>query len=886
MRPRAPSGDELPRLDLGPYRIERLLGRGGRGEVYEAWDERLRRRVAVKRLRSAGDPRDNRRRLRREARAAARLDHPAIVRIYDLLERPDGDWIVMERVAGVTLAEWLERNGPMAIDPSLELAGQLADGLAYAHRRGLVHRDLKTENVMISEAGGAKLLDFGLALDDAATRAASREETGGIVGTVRAMAPEQALGRPVDQRSDLFSFGVLLFETLAGRSPFLAPTVGETLARLCTHRPAALAELRPEAPGELATLVDRLLEKDPACRPSDSGELLLEIRRIAEAKEGDSGSRAEAQATLAPASATALPAPPQRSAVGEALPRSDAAALSAASSRSSPTYRGAVAGLLASAAILGLVAFFGRRQPEGQVPPAEPLTVAVLPVRSEAPPGTAGGLLPAALALGLERSLIALDGVSVVRADDFPEAAGELSTTPGATTGGAFGAHADAAVETHLSCVGDRCQITLRRLENGSVTAVEGFDLPDPEAYLAMEALGIYARRLFPEAPATEGPSLPRAEDLREYLALREGYESGDWAGREEELLDRVGRLRTGSPAFVEAHIFEAYLLRNPPLRNPERVERARSLLGAARRLAPQDPRPLTASFRLAVETGRLDTAAEALERLRALVPGAPENLTAAATLAWQRGRADEALELQARAVEVLPEISNFYRLASFQLRAGRTEEARSTLEELLRRQPEHLGGLWLLGQLELLAGSPGAAAQLYGRLAAHRPAFAVWANLGVARLLAGEAEGAAVALEAALELRPARADAVLNLADARNLQGRREEAEVLYRRVLSLLEEAPESLPGPPWQRLTVKAQALAHLGRAVAAAEAVRQALRLAPDEPQLAYEAALVYALIGERSSAIANGRRALELGVAAGRFDLPWFEGLPLAPEESR
>ncbi|MCP4659127.1 MAG: serine/threonine protein kinase, partial [bacterium] len=201
-------------LKFGRYRLDVLLGRGGMADVHKARDERLRRWVAIKHLHSdaAGDPEG--RRALREARTAAQLGHPAIIRVFDVLE-DDGDvWIVMELVDGPNLAELL-RDGPLDVGLAVDYGRQVASGLAAAHAAGIVHRDLKTENVMVPPSGHVKILDFGLArqISPPPQVGEGDESTislpGRIVGTPRAMSPEQARGLEVDARSDLFSFGVL-----------------------------------------------------------------------------------------------------------------------------------------------------------------------------------------------------------------------------------------------------------------------------------------------------------------------------------------------------------------------------------------------------------------------------------------------------------------------------------------------------------------------------------------------------------------------------------------------------------------------------------------------------------------------------------------------------
>ncbi|NJL26463.1 MAG: serine/threonine protein kinase, partial [Thermoanaerobaculia bacterium] len=249
-------------LQVGPYRLEKILGRGGMGIVYRAYDQRLDRQVAIKRILTEFDDPLLRERLRREARTTARLAHPAIIQVFDLLHEGGCDWIVMELVDGTSLAHVLE-SGPVGVDETLRYAKQIAEGLVAAHRLGIVHRDLKTENVMVLPDGRVKILDFGIAkwLDFAHEAAVGGDltKTGGLIGTSRAMAPEQARGAGVGPRSDLFSFGVLLYETLTGISPFRAVSPVETLSRVLIFEPQPVDEVAAGVPRPLAELVDRLL---------------------------------------------------------------------------------------------------------------------------------------------------------------------------------------------------------------------------------------------------------------------------------------------------------------------------------------------------------------------------------------------------------------------------------------------------------------------------------------------------------------------------------------------------------------------------------------------------------------------------------------------------
>ncbi len=285
-----PQNGEPEPQRLGPYRLDQLLGSGGMGAVWRAWDERLDRWVALKQIRAGVTLRHGRERLRREARAVARLNHPAIVHIYDILEGADGDWIVMELVQGKTVRQLLDEETTLPPARAVKICREITEGLAEAHAQGILHRDLKARNVIVSSSGRAKLLDFGLAKEIPREGGPEGQEltisaTGNILGTCYAMSPEQALGRDLDERSDLFSLGSLLYEMLTGRAPFRAESAALSLARVVDFQPPPLQRLNPAVPPEICDLVDWLLQKEPRDRPKSAAEVLA----VLDAAAGPSG---------------------------------------------------------------------------------------------------------------------------------------------------------------------------------------------------------------------------------------------------------------------------------------------------------------------------------------------------------------------------------------------------------------------------------------------------------------------------------------------------------------------------------------------------------------------------------------------------------------------
>jgi len=331
-----------PGCALGPYTITSLLGRGGMGEVYRAQDPRLDRDIALKLLPAAwaSDP-ERRARFEREARAAAALSHPNICTIFDVGEADGRLFIAMELLEGATLGDCLATGpAPMAIGEVLDIGIQIADALRAAGEKHIVHRDLKSGNIVLLPRGQVKVLDFGLATralpagpgasqpadaEAEETRAAPARltEAGMVVGTVAYMSPEQALGEAVDERSDLFSFGVVLYEILTGRPPFTGRTSTAVIDAVLHQTPVPIPRFNDQAPDALVRLVTKLLEKDRASRYQTAHDVWTDLRRL---KEDLASGRISAVGARVEAAATGPQARP-RSSVWSKTPVRVAAAL-------------------------------------------------------------------------------------------------------------------------------------------------------------------------------------------------------------------------------------------------------------------------------------------------------------------------------------------------------------------------------------------------------------------------------------------------------------------------------------------------------------------------------------------------------------------------------
>src|ERR1019366_1192677 len=290
------SADVMVGRPISHYRIVEKLGGGGMGIVWKARDTRLDRFVALKFLPAAkmSDP-ERKRRFVLEARAASALNHPNIITIYDIGQAgPEGhpaDFIAMEFVAGKALDQLIDRKG-LRLSETLHYATQVADALAAAHAAGIVHRDLKPGNVMVNESGCVKVLDFGLAklteqggtgaFRGAEVSVAPKTDEGMIVGTVSYMSPEQAEGKKVDARTDIFSFGAVLYEMITGRRAFVGDSIVSILSSILRDQPKPAAEIAHGIPRELDRIVTRCLQKDPNRRYQHAGDLKIDLQRVKE----------------------------------------------------------------------------------------------------------------------------------------------------------------------------------------------------------------------------------------------------------------------------------------------------------------------------------------------------------------------------------------------------------------------------------------------------------------------------------------------------------------------------------------------------------------------------------------------------------------------------
>jgi tetratricopeptide (TPR) repeat protein len=831
---RTEGGDLLAGRQVSHFRILERIGGGGMGVVYRALDVDLGREVALKFLHPHREAASHGQlRFRREAQAAAALDHPNIGTIYEVGEREGRDFIAMALYEGETLGRRLAARPDHRLPASeaAAIAGQLASALAAAHAAGVVHRDLKPENVMVLADGRVKLLDFGLARW---VGSPGLTEQGVAVGTAAFMAPEQLRGEEAGPAADVWALGVVLHEMLAGGHPFGGERQGMMHAILFEDF-LPLREARPDAPEALERIVVRSLAKDPRERWS-AGEILTALQA---AGLWGSGTLTGALVPIAPSSP-----PPARSRRGFLA-----------------------AGVALALAALGLAAYFGLRKP----PP--PVYVAVLR------PAVAGSLaaedqarVGANLQAALLRTVASLDGLAALDS-------AKVNPVQGSPAAVARAVAAGEVVTSGADCAGDLCHVSLSRLSgaDGRVLWTEALEIPSTRPRLFADAVAAALRQGYGDR-RLRVQRLELEIEERDYRAFLDLKRRLAQEGASDGALDRLDDIRKSAPSFVEAYSQEAKVARRLYLETgePRYLSRGLAVAREGLRLAPGDPRPLEALFELELSAGRLDDAEATLGRLEEIDPAG--SLLQRGLLAERRGRPQEALELMRAAIRLQPSWLTLLTVANAEYRMNRIDDARHHLEELLARSPGNVDGLKTLAQIELLR-HPERAVALLRAAARSDPGPASLTNLGVALLLLRRYSEAESSLRQALALQPDDPDATLNLADCLALLGRATEARRLYVR---LADVATRRATPSDWNLLSVEAQALAHLGETERALDAIQQALRLSPDNGQLAYEAAVVYVLVGDRGSALFHARRAAAQKVDANWFALPFFDPLRNEP----
>jgi tetratricopeptide (TPR) repeat protein len=838
-------------MSIGPYQIIEALGSGANGEVYLAEDLRLGRKVAIKTLSALGrkEPSDARGWMLREARAAARLNHPHIAGVYDVVESPQGAHIVMEYVRGETLA-FRVREGPLPPGQVLEIAIQLTDALAEAHAMGVVHRDLKPANVMITPKGDVKILDFGLAqvrpVEPGSTPVrSSRDFTldGRQVGTPSYMPPEHLMGDPVDARGDLYSLGVMLYELLTGRRPFRAPDAMKlTMAILTEPTPKASCS-NPAVPEALDAVVFRAMSRLPQDRFASASEMAANLRRAA---------------------AGVAPAVPHEG-VSDAPTASRPSVWPIRVSRKQRAASVGGLGLVVALAVYGAVS--RGRSPIAARSMGSPV-VAVLPLA-----GITGDPQDESLATGIADSLISglsrIPGLTVVsRQATLPYRDRKKGME---TIGRDLGANL--MIDGSVQRSGERLRIALSLLRVGSNrvawsaaydgTVSEIFSLQSQATSELADAMRV---RLSPdERRRIQEPPTENVEAYTDYSQARTFFERPDVKGNADRAISLLQAALIKDPKFAKAHaaLAESYLQKYTATHDLAWGIKARDSVTEALRLAPNDGR---VRYSLAVvhrATGKTDEAIDELRRALELQPASDDAHDLLGQLLAARGQLQEGIIEIRKAIALNPNFwSHYHQLALIQFNAGRYAGALSAAQRETELQPDNSRGFQLLGTIYHAMGHRERAIANYEEAIRLGPSARAYTNLGAIHYAEGRYKKAAAAFEEAANLEPNPAK-FRNLGDTYDRLGQRDDARRAYGKAVNL---SLEALTNNPRDAAVIAGLAVyqAKLSDCGAAARSAATALSISPAVPEILYRQAVVNALCGRPEEGLAALEKALNKG----------------------
>ena len=839
---------------LGVYSVLDPLGSGGMGEVYRALDTRLGREVAIKGLPEEFS-RDPARlsRFEREARMLAALNHPSVAAIYGLEEVDGTKFIVMELVPGDTLSEKLARGG-LALDESLGIARQIAEALEAAHERGIIHRDLKPANIKVTPEGRVKVLDLGLAKAFDAKETGSDSDAslsptlvlegtqpGVILGTAEFMSPEQARGKTVDKRTDIWAFGCIVYEMLTGRRAFTGETATDVLAAIVTSEPRW--DLLPAAtPPRIRDLLGRCLQKDPSRRLRDIGDARIEIE--------------ETLAEVVPHRAVRP---------GISAPSGEAAPAEAPRRRGRPVRLAAVAATLAA---LALFATWRALQTAraSRVPAQKYL--AVLPFRDLS--GVPGGqLIGDGLVETVSARLQNVAGIQVVtpsaavamsdRESDPYQIARKLGAN--LVLRGAVQREADRVrISYSLLSTADRVPLASDTMEG---SASELFAVQDRLAEKLVGALGLSSKARRTPTPV----GLDTASLQERYLTAIGSLQRYDRAASVDQAVSLLEALAAERPAapLVQAALGRAYLARFNLTHERRWVDLASSACDRARQLQPGSPEVNVTAGELYLRTGKPADAVTAYRRALAAQPNNFDAMLGLARAYDANGDTKHSEETYKRAIELQPaHFAGYSKLAGFYFNHGRREAAAEMFRKVTELTPDNARAFANLGACYFALGQFDRALEVFQKSLALEPTDLAYSNVGTVQYYLGRYPESAAAFEKSLALSPSHYQNWANLGDAlRLIPGREDKAAEAYAKAIALTRGELATNPDDSLVQ-SYLALCLAKTGRAAEARDHLRKSLASGPDPPELLFNAAVV----ANRSARPADALDYLARAVRAG------------------
>jgi len=853
----------------GRFVISKLLGAGGMGQVYQAQDTKLKRVVAIKRMAPRLQQNEqDRRRFLREAQQASALNHPNIASVYDVIEEQGEIFLIMEYVEGTPLRSELQVQKDRSLDEFFKVAAQGLEGLNAAHEKGILHGDIKPENIMLTPEGRVKVLDFGVArrfslgdanFSDATLTAATLSPA--MSGTPAYMAPEVLMQKPYDGRADLFSMGLVCYEMLGGQQPFETDSIAGTLASVLHKDPAPIDQINHKVSPSVSAVVQTMLAKDPVQRYSTARDVLVDLRRVQQGEDpvfahGAASSKKEKR-RLFPRIAVALAGAAILAGAGVFLPR-----------------------MLRN----------GSREANSAATAGEKsTTLAVLPFSA-----IEGNPKLTALGQGVAESVSAkLSRLTVDRALEIVPAhnLAERKVSSLADARAQFGANLGLVVSLEESGQLLRVNYSILNTRSGAAVGGDSITVPTGDAFgveddVAQGTVKALQLKLRPEEQAALNiHGTDKAEAYKYYLQAR-GYLL-DYTKSEnvENAIVMVGEALKIDPNFgrAKAALGEAYWRRYWLTKQQQWTNLAKTQCDSAVKLGNAGAAGHICLGVVNDGTGQYAEAAAEFQRGIELEPTDEDAYIGLALAYEHEGAINEAEKAYQSAITARPNSSVAYNsLGTFYIRRNENDKALLMFQKVIALAPEGYGAYVNLGATYTNMGRYADAVEPLKKSITIRPFYAAYVNLGTAYFGLNQFAQAASAYEKAVNLSPQQYVTWGNLGDARKYLGEKSQALVAYHRAVELADEELKVNPRDP-DVLSSLASYYSEMGDRKHALLYLQQSLQHGNNDKDILLDAATVYDNLGETGLAVEWLGKTVQAGYPASRIKgLPEFRNLESNP----
>jgi serine/threonine protein kinase len=856
---------------LGHYELLDCIGRGGMGLVYRARDTRLDRQVAIKCLRTELFEAHYIERFKREALLLAKLNHPNIVQIYDFIEAPDQLALVMELVEGQNLQLHL-REHIVPIAQRMRWLTEIAQGLAVAHDAGIIHRDLKAENILINQRQVAKITDLGIAK----SQDFNATLTDHIAGSYCSMSPEQAMGEALDFKSDLFSFGILAYQLLCGAHPFGdSNNKLQLMQRIISHPPIAPQKHNPDLPAEVIDLLGQLLSKDPAKRPENTHWVAAQFEKLTSLGWQEHAFGDETQALIQPFTATVTQPSTSANTRTQDHPTFDTRFIAVPATPNVTLGKRIKTLIAANAITLGSITIslvIAAGVAIWQLQPKPPKYVAVLPPKltTDDMQESQQALVKLAVYDALQQNILTLDNYHLIPSDEVSDANGDIEAIRRAT-------NADELISTDIQCQREVCHISLTRLQseasdlNSRLRVVQSKTLEVlTDNYLAMASIVYKNTDLMYQQHQGSHYQQLGTEDYTHYL---NSYQSYLHSGATPALLTAVEAINNLN-TFVEAQTLYREITLDLFYETSDAIylEKLKHLLTASHQYNNKNIQHLINMFYLANAEKNAATIESTITAIKDIENNAAMILALEAYAQLGQNDYQQAITTYSQLLRLKPSAINHQNIATAYWYAGNLTQAKVHLQEALKKSPNSYKANQINGSIALSNDEPELAIESFEKIVQSNPNSIDLSNLGVAYLLSDNAQQAELSFRSALDMAPESNLALLNLADAETINAKAT-ATATYQTLVDRIDENTKSIDDVKFKTL-----ALAHLKKHAEAINLLKRLEQLDGQNIDTAYTAATVYALAGEKISALVNIKQALKAGLHPRWFNFLWFNSL--------